>query len=246
MRTIKTSAGTPIDLDGDVLAVLEAVSRDLWRRQELEYGFEDVDREFAHLVTQMTESDLRVYLKESLFMSFNRYENDQLATLIRRAATEQERRRAGRLAGPRRQRRASAPSAKPLVLRRAVRRHLRGRSRSPRPGPRSRLGHRSRSRPRRPPLDAWGHAPPRHHPPGLPPRRRAPRPSCRCAMHRTSRDRAPEQVASGRSLVRPAPAVLCRAVRSRPQTPTRTADSRRHRNVRSASCRVLDGTTGEF
>jgi hypothetical protein len=33
MRTIKTSAGTPIDLDGDVLAVLEAVSRDLWRRQ---------------------------------------------------------------------------------------------------------------------------------------------------------------------------------------------------------------------
>ena len=90
MRTIKTSAGTPIDLDGDVLAVLEAVSRDLWRRQELEYGFEDVDREFAHLVTQMTESDLRVYLKESLFMSFNRYENDQLATLIRRAATEQE------------------------------------------------------------------------------------------------------------------------------------------------------------
>ena len=50
MRTIKTSAGTPIDLDGDVLAVLEAVSRDLLRRQELEYGFEDVDREFAHLV----------------------------------------------------------------------------------------------------------------------------------------------------------------------------------------------------
>jgi hypothetical protein len=91
MRTIKTSAGTPIDLDGDVLAVLEAVSRDLWRRQELEYGFEDVDREFAHLVSQMTESDLRAYLKESLFMSFNRYENDQLATLVRRAAaTEQE------------------------------------------------------------------------------------------------------------------------------------------------------------
>ena len=90
MRTIKTSAGTPIDLDGDVLAVLEAVSRDLWRRQELEYGFEDVDREFAHLIAQMTESDLRAYLKESLFMSFNRFENDQLAALIRRAATEQE------------------------------------------------------------------------------------------------------------------------------------------------------------
>ena len=90
MRTIKTSAGTPIDLDGDVLAVLEAVSRDLWRRQELEYGFEDVDREFAHLIAQMSESDLRAYLKESLFMSFNRFENDQLAAMIRRAATEPE------------------------------------------------------------------------------------------------------------------------------------------------------------
>ena len=93
MRTIKTSAGTPIDLDGDVLAVLEAVSRDLWRRQELEYGFEDVDREFAHLIAQMSESDLRAYLKESLFMSFNRFENDQLAAMIRRAAREPEKER---------------------------------------------------------------------------------------------------------------------------------------------------------
>ena len=47
MRTIKTTAGTPIELDGDVLAVIETVSRDLSRRQELDYGFEDVDREFA-------------------------------------------------------------------------------------------------------------------------------------------------------------------------------------------------------
>ena len=90
MRTITTTAGTPLELDGDVLAVIEAVSRDLLRRQALEYGFEDVDREFVHLVGQMSVDELRAYLKESLFMSFNRYENDQLATLIRRAATEQE------------------------------------------------------------------------------------------------------------------------------------------------------------
>jgi hypothetical protein len=90
MRTIKTTAGTSIELDGDVLAVLEAVSRDLLRRQELEYGFEDVDREIAHLISQLTEEELRVYLKESLFMSFNRYENDQMAAMIRRAAREPE------------------------------------------------------------------------------------------------------------------------------------------------------------
>jgi hypothetical protein len=85
MRTITTTAGTPLELDGDVLAVIEAVSRDLLRRQALEYGFEDVDREFVHLVGQMSVDELRAYLKESLFMSFNRYENEQLAALLRRA-----------------------------------------------------------------------------------------------------------------------------------------------------------------
>lgn len=90
MRTIKTTTGTAIPLDGDVLAVLEAVSRDLLRRKELEYGFEDVDKEIAHVVSQLSEEELRAYLKESLFMSFNRYENDQMAALIRKASREKE------------------------------------------------------------------------------------------------------------------------------------------------------------
>ena len=90
MRTIKTLAGTSLELDGDVLAVIEAVSRDLLRRQTLEYGFEDVDQEFAHLIAQMSEEELRAYLKESLFMSFNPYENDHLAALIRRAQDAKE------------------------------------------------------------------------------------------------------------------------------------------------------------
>lgn len=85
MRTIKTTSGTPVELDGDVLAVIETVSRDLVRRQELDYGFEDVDREFDALVAQLTEDELRTYLKESLFMSFNRYENDRLSEVIRKA-----------------------------------------------------------------------------------------------------------------------------------------------------------------
>jgi hypothetical protein len=90
MRTIKTTGGVAITLDGDVLAVLEAISRELWRRKELEYGFEDVEREIAHVVTQLSDEELRVYLKESLFMSFNRYENDQLAALVRKADREKE------------------------------------------------------------------------------------------------------------------------------------------------------------
>jgi hypothetical protein len=86
MRTIKTLPGTPIELDGDALAVIETISRDLTRRHELAYGFEDVDREIQHVIDQMQEADLRVYLKESLFMSFNRYENDRMLTIVKRAS----------------------------------------------------------------------------------------------------------------------------------------------------------------
>jgi hypothetical protein len=90
MRTIKTSAGTAVDLDGDVLAVIETVSRDLIRTKELEYSFEDVDREFQFLVGQMSAEELRAYLKESLFMSFNRFENERMVALVRRATREKE------------------------------------------------------------------------------------------------------------------------------------------------------------
>ena len=85
MRTIHTHDGTPIDLDGDVLAVLETISRDLARRKALDYGFEDVEQEFQQLVAQLTDDELRSYLKESLIMSFNRFENERLLTIVRRA-----------------------------------------------------------------------------------------------------------------------------------------------------------------
>jgi hypothetical protein len=90
MRTIKTTSGTQIDLDGDALAVIEAISRDLARRQELEYDFADVDREIQHIVSQMTDEELRTYLKESLFMSFNRFENDRLDKILRKAEDARE------------------------------------------------------------------------------------------------------------------------------------------------------------
>ena len=36
MRTITTTTGTRVELDGDVLAVLETISRDLARRLQLD------------------------------------------------------------------------------------------------------------------------------------------------------------------------------------------------------------------
>ena len=90
MRTITTTAGTPVDLDGDALAIIEVISRDLARQKGLDYGFEDVDREIQHVVGQMTPEELQAYHKESLFMSFNRFENDRLVALVKKAnrATE--------------------------------------------------------------------------------------------------------------------------------------------------------------
>ena len=91
MRTITTTSGLPVNVDEhDVLAVIEAVSRELTRRSELEYGFDDVDRELEHLVSQLTPDELKIYLKESLFMSFNRYESDRMLTILKKArrATE--------------------------------------------------------------------------------------------------------------------------------------------------------------
>ena len=90
MRTITTTTGTRVELDGDVLAVIETISRDLARRRELDYSFEDVDREFQNLVGQLTEDELRAYLKESLFMSFNRFENDRLTVMVKKANRARE------------------------------------------------------------------------------------------------------------------------------------------------------------
>jgi hypothetical protein len=91
MRTIATTVGTPIELDGDVLAVIETISRDLARKKELEYGFEDVDHEVAAFVSALDEDELRAYLKESLFMSFNRFENDRMLAILNRARRAVER-----------------------------------------------------------------------------------------------------------------------------------------------------------
>jgi len=90
MRKITTTAGTPVETNGDVLAIIETVSRDLARRADLDYSFEEIDHEFQHLISQLTEEELRTYLKESLFMSFNRFENDRLAQLVKKASSATE------------------------------------------------------------------------------------------------------------------------------------------------------------
>jgi 4-hydroxyphenylpyruvate dioxygenase-like putative hemolysin len=86
MRTIKTTHGTEIQLDGDLLAVMETLYQEVTARRELERSFEDIMREINHLIDQMDEGERRAYLLESLFLNTVKYENDKLEAYIRRIA----------------------------------------------------------------------------------------------------------------------------------------------------------------
>jgi phage gp29-like protein len=78
MRTISTTSGTEIVLDGDLLAIMEALYREVTAKRELERSFEDMVREIHHLIDQMDENERRTYLAESLFLNTVKYENDKL------------------------------------------------------------------------------------------------------------------------------------------------------------------------
>ena len=84
MRTIKTTTGAELILDGDLLAVMETLYREVTAKRELERSFEDLMREITHLIEQMDESDRKAYLLESLFLNTVKYENDKLEAYMRK------------------------------------------------------------------------------------------------------------------------------------------------------------------
>ena len=88
MRTIKTTSGTEVALDGDLLAVLEALNRELHSRHGLDYSFEDTMREIRHLIDQMAEAEREAYLLESLFLNSVTYENEKLGAYVRKLTSE--------------------------------------------------------------------------------------------------------------------------------------------------------------
>ncbi len=84
MRSITTTSGAAVPLDGDLLAILEALYKELNIRHGLERTFEDTIREVNHLLAQMTEDERRTYLVESLFLNTVTYENERLGAYMRR------------------------------------------------------------------------------------------------------------------------------------------------------------------
>ena len=84
MRTIKTTSGASITLEGDLLAIMEALYQEVTAKSELERSFEDMVKEIHHLIEQMNDSERRAYLAESLFLNTVKYENDKLEAYMRK------------------------------------------------------------------------------------------------------------------------------------------------------------------
>lgn len=84
MRSIKTTTGAEIALDGDLLAILETLFHEVTARRELERSFEDMRSEIEHLVSQLSDEERSAYLAESLFLNQVTYENDKLESYMRK------------------------------------------------------------------------------------------------------------------------------------------------------------------
>jgi hypothetical protein len=98
MSALRLSTGHEIPLDGDLLAVLEGLYREVTLRREFKGSFEDMMREIESIVAQMSADDQRRYLVESLFLNYNTYESEMLAAYARRLTGGKKKGR-GRAAG---------------------------------------------------------------------------------------------------------------------------------------------------
>ena len=94
MRSVKLTTGFQVGLDGDLLALLEALYREVTLKHALNVSFEDMMREIQALVDQMDAEDRRRYLVESLFLNSVTYENEMLDAFMRRI-TERKRKTRG-------------------------------------------------------------------------------------------------------------------------------------------------------
>jgi phage gp29-like protein len=86
MRTITTTTGVQIPLDGDLLAIIETLFQEVTARRQLDRSYEDMMREIRHLIGQMSDAELRDYLAESLFHNTVKFENDRLAAYLEKLA----------------------------------------------------------------------------------------------------------------------------------------------------------------
>ena len=90
MNTLRLSTGHEIPLDGDLLAILEGLYREVTLRRQFKGSFEDMMREIEGLVAQMGEEDRHRYLVESLFLNYNTFESEMLDAYAHRLTAKKK------------------------------------------------------------------------------------------------------------------------------------------------------------
>jgi len=84
MPRVCLRTGYELELDGDLLALLEALYREVSLKLAFRVSFEDMMKEIQGLVEQMDEEDRKRYLVESLFLNSVTYENEMLDAYMRK------------------------------------------------------------------------------------------------------------------------------------------------------------------
>jgi hypothetical protein len=90
MRTIKTTTGANLPLDGDLLTLLETLYREVTLSRDLDRSFEDMVKEIQHVINAMDDEERKQYLAESLFLNTVSYENERLAAYMRKLAETED------------------------------------------------------------------------------------------------------------------------------------------------------------
>ena len=88
-RSVRLSTGFAVPLDGDLLAIVEALYKEITLGAVLGSSFQTMRSEILSLIDQMSATDRRAYLVESLFLNSITYENEMLSAYVRKLAEPQ-------------------------------------------------------------------------------------------------------------------------------------------------------------
>ena len=91
MRKARLGTGFELPLDGDLLALVEALYKEVTLKNALQASFEDMMREIRGIVGQMSEEERKGYLVESLFLNSVTYENEMLDAYMRKLTSPRKR-----------------------------------------------------------------------------------------------------------------------------------------------------------
>jgi hypothetical protein len=87
-RMARLSTGFEVPLDGDLLAIIEALYREITLGNVLQSSFETMRTEILSVIEQMTPDERRDYLAESLFLNSVTYENEMLSAYVRKLGAQ--------------------------------------------------------------------------------------------------------------------------------------------------------------